>query len=222
LSLIENGIDSEQFANGTPRLRELPGFNDKIIVGFVGRLAPEKGLPNLIQAVGEILRTRSDLVLALVGEGPAKIKLQSLVSQLGLEKSVFFLGQRSDLANVYASFDLFVLPSLFEAMPMAVLEAMAAGKPVIASRIGGVPRMLSHQESGILVEPGDVRGLTDALAQLLQQPKLASQLGRRALDEVRSRFSSDVMASGYLRVYQKALAAETSAVTPSTTTAALN
>lgn len=222
LSLIENGVDSRQFANGKPHLRELPNFGDKKIVGFVGRLAPEKGLHNLIQAAGEILRTRKDVVIALVGDGPAMMELQSLVSRLGLEKSVFFLGQRSDLADVYAAFDIFVLPSLFEGMPMAVLEAMAAGKPVIASRVGGIPQMISHQESGILVKPGDVRGLTDALAQLLQQPEKASQLGQRALEVVQSRFSSDVMARRYLCVYQKALAGEASPVTPSTTTAALN
>jgi len=222
LSLIENGVDSGQFSNGKPRLRELPNFDDKKIVGYVGRLAPEKGLHNLIRAVGEILRTRADLVLALIGEGPARIELQSLVTQLNLEKSVFFLGQRSDLADVYASFDIFILPSLIEAMPMAVLEAMAAGKPIIASRVGGIPRMISHQESGILVEPGDIRGLTDALDQLLRQPEKASQLGRRALDAVQSRYSSDAMARGYLRVYQKALGAEASPVTPSTTTASSN
>ena len=222
LTLIENGVDATQLLRGTPALRELPGLGAKVIVGFVGRLAPEKGLRYLIHAAKGILRLRADVILLIVGEGPERVELEVLVSKLGLENSVFFLGQRSDLADVYASFDIFVLPSLVEGMPMALLEAMAAGKPVIATRVGGVPRMISEQESGILIEPGDVRGLTAALAQLLQQSEKARQLGQRASEVVQSRFSSDAMARAYCGVYRKVLPTQPSSVTTSATTTELN
>jgi glycosyltransferase involved in cell wall biosynthesis len=219
LSLIENGIDAEQFSCGRPVLRELPAFDGKLVVGFVGRLAPEKGLAILLHAAQEILRNRTDVLFVLVGEGPERIELQSLVTQLGLESSVLFLGQRSDLADVYASFDIFVLPSYFEAMPMVVLEAMAAGKPVIATRVGGVPGMINDQESGILTEPGDVKGFASALGQLLQQPEKARQFGQRGLELIQTRFSANVMARAYLDIYQKVLAAEAdrNSATPMTT-----
>ena len=222
LSLTENGVDTRQFSSGTPVLRDLAGLDGKLIVGFVGRLAPEKGLRILIQAAEGILRAQPDVKLVLVGEGPEREELQTLVSQSGLEKSVIFLGQRSDLPDVYASFDIFVLPSLIEAMPMTVLEAMAAGKPIIASRVGGVPKMISDQESGILVEPGDVSDLKAALTQLLQRPETARQFGKRASEVVQARFSSDSMARRYLSVYQKVLSADGSPVNLSPTTTAVN
>jgi glycosyltransferase involved in cell wall biosynthesis len=142
-----------------------------------------------------------------VGTGPVRTELESLVSHLGLEGKVYLLGQRSDLPDVYASFDIFVLPSFDEGMPMAILEAMAAGVPVIATRVGGIPKMISNQVSGLLVEPDDVGGLTRALEQFLQQPEKAAEMAGKAFEDVQNRFSGDAMARNYLIVYHKVLPA---------------
>lgn len=205
LSVIENGVDVDQFSHGKPVLRDLPRFQGKVIVGYVGRLVWEKGLRVLLQAAQEITTTRADVVFVLAGKGPARTELDALVSHLGLQNKVHFLGQRSDLPDVYASFDIFVLPSFDEGMPMAVLEAMAARKPVVATRVGGIPKMIKDQVSGILVEPGDAGELTHALTQLLEKPVTGAELGRDASEEVRNHFSSEAMARKYLGVYEGVL-----------------
>lgn len=205
LSLIPNGVDVEQFSGGQPVLKCEPEFQGKTIIGFVGRLAEEKALPVLIQAAQQILGTRPDVSFAVVGEGPERPMLEALVDQLGLKQKMIFLGQRSDLADLYASFDIFVLPSLVEAMPMAILEAMAAGKAVVASAVGGVPSIVCDQESGLLVKPADVAELVHALTQLLNKPEQAKKFGEHGRELIKKRFSSDAMALSYLDVYAKVL-----------------
>lgn len=213
LSVIENGVDLDQFSNGKPVLRDLPRFQGKVIVGYVGRLVWKKGLRVLLQAAQEITRARPDVVFVFAGKGPDRTELDALVSHLGLQNKVHFLGQRSDLPDVYASFDIFVLPSFDEGMPMAVLEAMAARKPVVATRVGGIPKMVEDQVSGILVEPGNAEQFTEALIQLLEKPRKAAELGRCAFEDVQNRFSSDVMAKSYLNIYRKVLPTKSGNVT---------
>jgi glycosyltransferase involved in cell wall biosynthesis len=203
VTLVENGIDTESFSPGRPVLRELPQLQGKKVVGFVGRLAREKGLACLMQAARSILRVSGNVAFVLAGDGPYRDQLRDLVKELDIENHVLLLGARSDLADVYASMDIFVLPSLCEGMPMSVLEAMAAGKPVVASRVGGIPQVVQDEETGLLVSAGDASQLTTALSRLLAAPRLCEELGRRGRDRVNSHFSARAMAETYFTMYRQ-------------------
>ncbi len=148
-----------------------------------------------------ILNTLPSVSFVLCGEGPERSSLQALASQLGIEKNVFFLGQRSDIPDLYSSFDVAVLPSLTEGTPLAILEAMAAKRPIVASRVGGIPKIIEDERCGLLVEPGNAKELGAALLRLLRSSEQRLCLGQAGFDVVQSKYSSKMMAQLYLSVY---------------------
>jgi glycosyltransferase involved in cell wall biosynthesis len=177
----------------------------RLVVGTVGRLVPQKGLEHFLRAAGELLSRFPQTLFVLVGEGPGRERLEILAGALGTEGKVIFTGHRSDLASVYAAMDIFVLPSLNEGMPMTILEALAARRPVVATRVGGIPRLILPEQTGLLVEPGDTVGLRDAIARLLADPQLRQRLGENGYDCVRRNFSAQAMARNYLALYRRLL-----------------
>jgi len=201
IRLVQNGIDTESFLRGQPVVKQLPQVQGKKVVGFVGRLAQEKGLAYLMQAAESIVREDSNVAFVLAGAGPYRDRLCNLIKKLDLETHVVLLGKRSDLANVYASMDVLVLPSLSEGVPMVVLEAMAAGKPVLATKVGGIPQVIQDEKTGLLVDPADASQLTIALKRLLASPRLCEELGRRGRDRVFTHYSARSMAENYLSMY---------------------
>lgn len=205
VTLIENGIDIAQLSNGQPVLREELGLTHGPVIGFVGRIAKEKGLASLLACLSDILSRFRDAKVVLVGEGPDQEDLLRFARELHVEQHVVFLGKRIDMANVYASFDVFVLPSLGEGMPLAVLEAMAAGRPVVATRVGAIPTIVKDGQTGLLVEPGDNRELLSAICRLLDNPQMSNEFGRRGHELVTAQFSSERMAKSYLKTYQGVL-----------------
>lgn len=213
ITTVDNGIDIEYFSAGRPVLREELGLRENPLVGFVGRLAPEKGLKDLLHAVAGILNIVPMAKFILVGEGPERLALEKLARQLSIEKSVIFLGQRSDLPNIYASFDVFVLPSLTEGMPLAILEAMAAKKPVVATRVGAIPKTVDDQQTGLLVNAGDLTGLQSAISLLLGRPDLCRTFGQSGQEVALARFSSDSMAKTYLGIYHRVCSLPSNAAT---------
>jgi len=202
--VVKNGIDTELFSGGRAVLKELPQLRGKKVIGFVGRLAKEKGLAYLVKAVRPIMKEDGNVALVLVGDGPYHDELCGLIKELDLEEHIVILGKRSDLADLYASMDVCVLPSLNEGVPMAVLEAMAAGKPVLATRVGGIPEIIQDGQTGLLIEPADQSQLTLALKRLLVSPELCEELGQRGRDRVCSHFSARGMAQAYLAMYAEA------------------
>src|SRR5262249_8400869 len=124
---------------------------------------------------------------------------------LGLQSNVLLAGRRTDISEVYAAIDLFVLPSLNEGLPMTVLEAMAAGKPIIATRVGAIPSVIRDGQTGLLVAPRDPEGLRDAIALLLEDPHLGKSLGERARGWALQHYTSDAMAGKYLQMYEDVL-----------------
>jgi glycosyltransferase involved in cell wall biosynthesis len=208
IRFIANGIDTEKFSQGRPILKALPQLQGKRVVGFVGRLVREKGLAYLMQAAQSVLVDDSRIAFVLAGDGPFRKELFSIAKELKIENDVFLLGPRSDLADVYASMDVFVLPSLIEGMPMVVLEAMAAGKPILATRVGGIPQLLQDGKCGILVNAEDASELALALKQLLASPTLCEELGRQGQKRVGTEFSATVMARSYLEMYRNCLRPE--------------
>ena len=208
ITVVQNGIDVEKFSAGTPSLKDLARYKGKLIVGYVGRLAREKGLDVLLRAARGVVKQVPNTEFVFVGEGPERESLQVLATDLELHNHVSFLGPRSDLPDLYASFDIFVLPSLGEGMPLVVLEAMAAGKPVVATEVGAVPRVLRDGALGLLVQPNDSAALKSALVALLQESEKRSVFGRAGFEAVRNSFSAMAMAQAYLSAYRQVLTKE--------------
>ncbi|HXW13692.1 MAG TPA: glycosyltransferase family 4 protein [Terriglobia bacterium] len=206
IRVIANGIDIRAFASAsaaTPDPTRAPGEH---ILGIIGRLDLQKGFEYLLRAVANLRSSFPGLSLLIVGEGPDRGKIEELVSHHGLTGHVMMTGRQTDMPKIYNSFDIFVLPSLNEGLPMTLLEAMAAGKAIIATRVGAVPQVVTDGVTGLLVEPGDVTSLKGAISQLLYDPDRCRQLGRNAQAHVMEHYSAAAMAQKYHEMYAQVLA----------------
>ncbi|HEY3359698.1 MAG TPA: glycosyltransferase family 4 protein [Polyangia bacterium] len=172
-----------------------------LIVGFVGRLSVQKGLGFLLAAAAR-LRARRNVYFALIGEGPLRADLEAELAASGLRDRVRLLGRRDDVPDLLRQLDVVVLPSLREGTPIALLEAMGAGRAVVASDVGGVKDVVEHGRTGLIVPPTDVPALADALAHLLDHRPARLEMGRAAAVAVRARFSDTIMAQSYLELYE--------------------
>jgi len=201
---ISNGVDLALFDAGTPIQTEVR-TGVCATVGVVGRLVKEKGCDYFLRAVAEVLPRFPGTKFLFIGDGPERKSLELLTHHLGIHENVVFLGHCNDMPRMYASLDLCVLPSLLEGMPMTVLEAMAAGKPIIATTVGEIPKMMDTNVNGLLVPPGNVPELSSAMIQLLSDASLRQQMGVNARKKARMRFSADAMAQAYIALYDKLL-----------------
>lgn len=201
---IANGVNAELFC-GAAAAEVRPASVKGKTMGMVARLDLQKGFEVLLQAILDLKSDFPDLKLMVVGEGPDRERIEEIVQQLGLAQNVVLLGQRNDMPAIYAAMDIFVLPSFNEGLPMTVLEAMAAGKPVVATRVGAIPSVLQDGEAGLLVAPGDGNSLRQALATLLSDPALCARLGRHGQWYVQQNYTSEVMARNYIRMYRDVL-----------------
>ena len=205
VTTISNGIEPERFRDAKPKLRAELGGAGRSIVGMVGRLAPEKGGDVMLRAALSVVTEFPDTTFVVVGEGPRRAEWESLSALLGLARHVVFTGIRRDMPEVYASLDAIVLPSLREGMPMCLLEAMAAARPVVATAVGSVDKLVIAGRTGLLVEPGDASGLAQAIRLLLRDPARARELGENGRAHVAANFSLDAMTRQYLQLYDEAL-----------------
>lgn len=201
ISVIDNGIDLSPFDSAAPVLKSELQAGDRRLIGTVGRLTGQKGMEYFLAAAQKLLREFPDLMFAIVGDGPDRQKLERMARELQIEKSVHFTGARSDMASVYASLDVFVLASIAEGMPMALLEAMASGRPVVATAVGAVPQIVAFGTTGMLVRPKDPAELANAIASLLRHADLSERVARNGQTAVRKQFSSQVMTEKYCRLY---------------------
>jgi glycosyltransferase involved in cell wall biosynthesis len=199
LQVIHNSVDLE--SNACPANLELPvelaRFQKRPIVLTVARLDKQKGHTTLLEAAAQI----PEAVFVLVGDGPERARLQALCQSLALEERVIFTGFRSDIQSWLAHCDLFVLPSLYEGTSLSVLEAMAAGKPVIASDIPGNDEVIVHGKTGWLVPPGDAIQLSQALRALLVDTALAQRLALAGQAKVQREYSVKAMVEQVEQVY---------------------
>lgn len=207
LLVIENGIRLDRFAPdgaARSRLREALAIPEgALVLGTVGRLAPEKDQALLLRAAAPLLGDAVHLVV--VGDGPEAAALEAQARAAGIAPFTHLLGARADVPQLLAAFDVFVLPSRSEGLPLVIAEAMATALPVVASRVGGVPAVIDEGRTGLLVEPGDEAGLRAALIALRDDRAHASRIGCAARKEAMARFSSERMAREYLAVYRRAL-----------------
>jgi glycosyltransferase involved in cell wall biosynthesis len=176
-----------------------------LVVGSVGWLTDVKGHTYLIEAVAKLKQDFPALHLVIIGSGDRHDALLQQAESAGLRDAVHFLGHRDDIESCLAGMDLFVLPSLNEGMGRALIEAMAAGLPVIASHVGGIPAVIRHERTGLLVPPGDANALAVALRRLLDRPEWAAQLGVAASRSVDSRYGSVSMVHAIESIFAEAL-----------------
>lgn len=201
IEVVHNAIDPAAVRRPPdPALRaELTGAQNGQLVLVPARLDPQKGHRHLLRAAADV----PGAIFALAGEGAEREPLEDLARSLGVDDRVIFLGYRSDIAALLAVSDLVVLPSLFEGLPVALLEAMAAGRPVIASRIGGVDELVEDDRNGLLVEPGDPAGLAQAIRALLADPERARRLAEAASELVERRFSAAATSARIAEIYEE-------------------
>ncbi len=190
--LLENGIDTDDYrrrqtiAEAKSRL----GLRtDRLTIGAVGRLSPEKGFDLLIRAAARLIASGHDLELLIAGQGSEKEPLTQLAAELGCADRVRLLGYVADPRTLYEALDVYALSSLREGLPNVLLEAMALEVPVVATRIAGVPRLVSHQENGLLIEPRSVEALTASLDEMLSHADLRARLAHAGRETVETRYS---------------------------------
>jgi glycosyltransferase involved in cell wall biosynthesis len=209
IDVVYNAVALDRFApSDAPALREqLAGDRERQIVLTPARLDQQKGHAVLLRAAARL----PDVVFVLAGEGPERAALEAQAAALALGERVVFLGQRSDVAQLLGASDAVALPSLFEGTSLAVLEAMAAGRPVVSSAIGGTNELIADGDTGLLVPPGDAAALARALRRVLADDELRAALARRARQRVERDFTPGAMSRRVTGIYEQLLARRRSA-----------
>jgi glycosyltransferase involved in cell wall biosynthesis len=209
LAVVRNGIDVPPTARSrNPALRaELVRGRPDYVVLTPARLHEQKGHAYLLAAAAQV----PEATFVLAGEGPLRAELERLAGELNIADRCVFLGYRSDVSDLLAAADLLALPSLFEGLPVSVLEAMAAERPVVATAIGGTDEAVTHELTGLLVPPRDPAALAAAIRRLRADPPLARRLAAAGRERVEREFSSWVTAHDVMQIYDEVMGAATSA-----------
>jgi glycosyltransferase involved in cell wall biosynthesis len=203
LLVIPNGIPVDVAAGPAERPAGVPvGAR---LVGMVGRLSWKKAVHHFLEAARRVREVRDDVAFVLVGDGPLRGALESEAARLGIGPHVHFLGERPAARALLGSLDVLVVSSVIEGMPNVVLEALAAERPVVATRVGGIPEILTHEESGLLVPPADPPALAAAVLRLLARPEEAAAFGAAGRRTVEARFSVEAMAARFAALYDELL-----------------
>ena len=204
LTVVRNAIrvpPRAQPADPLPRAALIRGRPDYVVL-TAARLHPQKGHAYLLAAAAQV----PDATFVLAGGGPLRAELEAQARELGVADRVLFLGERADIPELLAASDLVVLPSLFEGLPVSVLEAMAAERPVVATAIGGTDEAVTHERSGLLVPPRNPEALASAIRRLRSDPDLARRLAKAGRERVEREFSSAVTAGQVMEIYDQVTA----------------
>lgn len=201
LRFVPNGIPDPPKAGGRDVRGELGIGPGDPVIGTVGFLVPLKALDVLVRASALLAPQFPGLKVLVVGDGEERPRLEALIQELGLTQTVLLVGHRADVPDVLATFDVAVLCSDSEGSPLSVLEYMEAAKPVVATRVGGVPDLIDDGVHGLLVERRDHAGLADAVAALLRDRERAQRIGERARERRRREFDIDVMVRAFEELY---------------------
>lgn len=209
ITVIENGIKDIQF---DPRYVEkdkkfLESCANCFVVGSIGRLSAEKGYSTLVTSIKLLREKHPDVKMIIIGEGSERESLERLVAEYNMSDCVSLLGYRDKACQYIPFFDVFVLPSFSEGLPITLLEAMQATTPIVATRVGGVPELLRGGDAGILVEPGDCRGLAKAIDEICRNAVLRKQITSKAREVCFAEYSPEKMNLRYLNLYRRVLLA---------------
>lgn len=205
ISLVEHGVDVEAYPNveesekiAIKKKYDLSGEN---IIGIIARLSDVKGQDVMVSAMKDILKVFPDAKLLLVGQGKMENQLRGMIDSLELKNSVRILSVVKNIKEVLSILDVFVMPSRQEGLGISIMEAQAAGLPVVASRVGGIPSLIADKETGILVESENEKDLGEAIIEVLKDKKMGADLGRAAKEFILKNYSIERMVGGTLDVY---------------------
>jgi len=209
IRVVPNGVDVERFKPSSigEGVKTKYGLDNKQVVLFVGRLIPRKGLTYLIEAAKGIVQEKADTAFVVVGSGPLRNQLSTMIERLGLSRSFTFFGDVDEktLESLYSCADVFALPSIQEGQGIALLEAQSTGKPVVAFNVSGVKEAVADEESGLLLEVGNSEMLADAIMKLLCDEGLREKMGKAGREYVTQNFTWDICAQKMLKVYGEAI-----------------
>lgn len=193
IEVVLPGLDLDSFGSTDQRSQtrnEIGVEDNEHLVLYVGRLRTVKGVEYGIKAFAKALEQHPNMKLVLAGEGDQRKELESLSTELGIENNVKFLGARIDLPNVLSACDSVIMPSLTEGFPRVAIEAMASSKPVIATRVGGTPEAIIHNQSGILVPSKNIEAMANAIVNIANNSELATRLGEAARERTEQHYSA--------------------------------
>jgi len=204
---VYNGVDPSAFPSQLDRqtVRQKFGITQGPVLVTIARLTEQKGHRYLMQALPRLLQTWPQLCCMFVGEGELRDALHHMAIDLGVEQACRFMGVREDIADILAAVDVVVLPSSSEGFPFVLLEALAMGCPVVASRVNGIPELIENQKTGLLVSPRDPHALMVAIREVLSNPTAAAKMGAEGRAVVRERFTVDRMVANTTAIFDVAL-----------------
>jgi glycosyltransferase involved in cell wall biosynthesis len=201
---LDKRVAAEQ--NGRLESRRYLGIPDqRFAVGWIGRMTSVKRTDDVLVAFKRVRDSGVDACLCMVGDGPDRPQLEQRAHELGVMRDTLFLGYQEDVAPYYAAFDALVLPSSNEGTPVSAIEALAAGRPVVATRVGGVPDVVREGEDGFLVEAGDTEQLAERLVRLARDPQLRERMGEQGRERVLPRYAVDRLVDDVDRLYRTLL-----------------
>ena len=204
--VIPNGISQHRYANpqtARSKWRAREGFrDDQILFVCVARFAEQKNHALLLKAFAQGPASDPNAHLVLVGEGGLQEQLESQAEDLGVSRQVHFLGLRTDIPDVLGATDVFVLSSAWEGNPLSMMEAMAAGLPIVSTAVGGVPDLIANGREGFLVPPGDVKGFSGAMTFLLRDRETRRSMGTAAAQRAKENFDVSKMVRAYEQLYE--------------------
>ena len=183
--------------------KELGLSSDTPLIGNISALRPQKDHGTLIKAMALVTKQIQNAVLVIAGEGESETELRGMVKKLELEDNVIFLGYRSDISAILPQLNLFVLPSLYEGLPLCVLEAMEAGRPIVATDVEGTNELIRHKLTGMLTPAKDPETMAEAITTILSDPGLAEKMGTAARELVENEYNMDIMIQRYEEYYQQ-------------------
>ncbi|MFH0794035.1 MAG: glycosyltransferase family 4 protein [bacterium] len=202
LALIPSAVDADYYAGGQgARVQAELGLEGRYVAGITGRLREEKGHRYLLEALPQVAAVAPDFILLVVGAGSLEDALRAQARELGVANRVIFTGFRADIADVLAALDLFIMPSVSEGLGTAVIEAAAAGLPIIASDVGGIPDIITHGIEGWLIAPTQSSALAEAILRFYHDRALARRCAEAAASKARKRFSITALVSGTEALY---------------------
>lgn len=208
LVTIDNGISLDKFDPDIVQPLDLSQWDipsDKFIIGVVGRLNPQKGHSIFLEMAHTLLQQHDNLHFLIVGDGAIRGDLEQQAQALGINEGVTFTGFLNDMPVVLASLDILVFSSLWEGLPVTLLEAMAMKRPIVTTDVGGIPEVINDGQNGRMVTSGDPQALAEACSQLIEQPQIRQRLGEAGRTTIREEYDQHLMHTKILQIYQDIL-----------------
>lgn len=202
---IPNGIDPQPYQikiDKEAKRSELGISQSSIVLGVAVRLSEQKGLSYLLKTMPDILKVKPDVSLVIAGDGPLRDELRVLAENLGISKNVYFLGLRTDTVELLRIFDIYVMPSIWEGLPMILLEAMAAECPIVSTDVGGITTAIENNVNGLLVKPASQEEIKNAIVYLIENPELRKTFANNALQRFNNEFTARCMTEQYENLYR--------------------